>query len=191
VTEENKKLHFIKDISHKEGYKYFIGKMKSDFPEIDLSLKNYLVFFWDSLKYSHRGLTMKILDSIASNLHVYNCEYVFATEMNETAAKEFLKRKGAEFKKFRVIGGMDDFISGVYNENPIQWEISGPKLDSAKLISSRLYTSKIKVKGYYFLMNSKGDILYHTSSYWLPNKDTALLRVLSSFTHPKSLKNLD
>lgn len=190
--DENRQLLFWKDISHKEGYQFFRDKMKTDFPETDLSKKTCLVYFWDSTSYDLKHVNaMRILDSLATTLGPYTFSYIFATEMNETVAKEFLKRSDTEFKNFKVIGGMDDFISGVYNEKPVKWKRIGPRQDSSKMKSNFPDMSKMKVKGYYFLMDNKGNILYYNYKNSLPNMDTALMRRLSSFVPAKSLKSLD
>jgi hypothetical protein len=179
-------LEWKKDISHENGYQCFKKKMQANFPKTYLGYKTTLICFWDSLHYDFiQRPTMLTLDSMASNLNEHIFDFVFATEMDERDAKDFLLRKGVRFKNFKIIGDMDDFISGVYNEKPIIWK------DSAKV---RLWDPKLlrkKVKPYYLLMDNKGEILYHNYSCWRPTKDTALTRRLASYRATQSLKNLD
>lgn len=190
--EEHKKLMFWKDISHREGYKFFENKMKTDFTETSFKQKTCLVYFWDSTMYDFKHVdAMRGLDSLAETLGEYTFNYIFATEMDETAAKDFLSRNGAKFKNFKVLGGMDDFMSGVYNEWPVKWKRIGPKLDSTKIDPDCPDMCRMKVKGYYFLMDNQGDILYHNYKNFTPLKDTVLLRRLNSYTPVKSLKSFN
>jgi hypothetical protein len=113
--------------------------------------------------------------------------------MDQESAKAFLKRKGMVFKNFKILGGMDDFISGVFNEKPIKWKTFslGGKKDSIKANPDCPDPKTMKVKPYYLLMDNKGEILYNNYKYWNPRGDTALLRRLKIYSETKTLKNVD
>lgn len=189
---EKRKLHFWKDISHKEGYKFYVNKMETEFPEVDLSRKQSFVYIWDSTLYDIKHVNaMRGLDSLASNLGRYTFNYVFATEMDEAAAKQYLLRKGAKFINFKVLGGMDDFISGVYTQNPVKWRRIGPKTNSNEWNSNCPDIRKMKVKGYYLLMDGKGDIVYYNYKKDLPVNDTALMRRMNAAVPVKDIEKLN
>lgn len=189
VDDEKMKLNFYKDISFKEGYKFLETKMKQDFPETGFKQKPCFVYFWDDTMYDFQcAAAMRALDSLASNLGEYSFDYIFATEIDEAAAKDFLTSRGAKFKNFKVLGGMDDFISGVYNEKPPKWRtIVSSKQDDSNCPD----ISRMKIKGSYVLMDNKGVILYINYKYFNPLKDTTLIRKLKSFPLINKLKSQD
>ncbi len=192
--DDKKTLNFWKTISHKEGYKFYKNKMKVDFKETYSGQKTAVICFWDSLRFDLLAeKTLKIFDSLAYETGQHSFDYIFATEMDEEAAKSFLRRRGIEFKIFKIVGGMDDFMSGVYNEKPVKWRTFTPggKKDTIKPNPECPDPRTLKVKPYYLLMDNKGDILYHSYKYWNPRGDTALIRRLNSLSATKTLKNLD
>lgn len=193
-NEAQHKLHFWKKISHKEGYTFYKNKMKADFRETFSGQKTAMICFWDSLAFDFISeRTMKIFDSLATETGEHSFDYIFATEMDQESAKSFLKRRGIEFKNFKVLGGMDDFISGVFNEKPVKWKSLslGGKKDSVKPNPNCPDMNTLKVKPYYLLMDKKGEILYTNGIYWNPRADTALLRRLNTYSETKILKNAD
>jgi hypothetical protein len=193
-NEAQHNLHFWKKISHKEGYSFYKNKMKTDFKETYSGQKTAFICFWDSLGYDFVAeRTMKIMDSLATETGEHAFDYIFATEMDQEAAKSFLKSRGIEFKNFKILGGMDDFISGVFNEKPVKWKSFslGGKKDSIKPNPNCPDMSTMKVKPYYLLMDNKGQILYNSGKYWNPRMDTALIRRLNSNSATKTLKNID
>ena len=191
-NDEQYKLNFWKDIPHKEGFKFLTGKMQSDFPESRFTDKNTVVYFWDSLNFDSKHMNaMRTFDSLAASLGEYSYNYIFATEMDETAAKDFLKRNGYVYKNFKVLGGMDDFISGVYHEKPPKFMRFGPKKDSTKRNPDCPDPRKMKIKGYYALMDKSGNIVYNNFLFFLPEKDTTLLRRLNTMAPVKSVKSLN
>jgi hypothetical protein len=168
--------------------------MKADFKDTYSGQKTAMICFWDSLGFDIVSeKTMKIFDSLATETGEHSFDYIFATEMDEESAKSFLKRRGVEFKNFKILGGMDDFISGVFNEKPVKWKTFslGGKKDSIKPNPNCPDPKTMKVKPYYLLMDNKGDILFNSGRYWNPRADTALLRRLSTNSVTKTLKNLD
>ena len=189
VHDEKIKLVFWKDITYKEGYNVLENKMKMNFPETDFKQKPSLVYFWNTTMYDFKdAVAMQKLDSLASDLGEYSFNYIFATEMDEVEANAFLTSRGAKFKNFKVLGEMDDFISGVYNEKPPKRKlIMAPK----KRDSNCPDIMKKKVEGYYLLIDNKGEILYHNYKFLTPLQDTALMRKLMSFPRVKKLENLD
>lgn len=191
---DKKSLYFWKAISHKDGFKFYNDKMKADFEKTYTGQKMALVVFWDSIAFDFTTeLKLKIFDSIAGELGRYSFDYVFATEMDETAAKSFLINRGIEFKNFKVIGGMDDFISGVYNEKPVIWKsfsLNGKK-DTVKINRQFSYLNNKKVKPFYFLMDNKGEILYHNYQYLNPRGDTTLMKKLILLSTTKTLNDKD
>ncbi len=190
ISDEKRKLNFWKEISHNEGYAFLENKMKMDFPEANFKQKTCIVYFWDSTFYDFKySKAMHDLDSLATSIGEYKFNYIFATEMNENATKKFLARHDAKFKNFKVLGGMDDFISGVYNENPLKWKRIGPNKNNNKIDSDCPDMSKMKVKGYYFLMDNNGRILYHNYKYSSPILDTSFMIKLNSYPSVERSKN--
>ena len=192
--EDAKVLHFWKKISHKEGFTFYKNKMKTDFKETYSGQKTALICFWDSLGFDFaEQRTMQIFDSLATEKGQHTFDYIFATEMEEDAAKSFLKSRGVEFKNFKILGGMDDFMSGVYNEKPVKWKTFslGGKKDTIKPNPDCPDFNTMKVKPYYLLMDNKGEILHFNYKYWNPRGDTALLRKLNSNSTTKTLKMVD
>lgn len=186
ANDEKMKLVFSKNISYKEGYEFLEKKMKLNFSEANFKQKPYFVYFWNTEMYDINGAAaMRGLDSLASELGEYSFNYVFATEIDEASAKDFLTARGAKFENFMVLGGMDDFISGVYSEKPIKWKQK--KIGPRNLWGPDL--NKLKVDGYYVLINKNGEILYNNHKFATPLKDTSLIRRLRSFPTAKKLQN--
>jgi hypothetical protein len=175
---ENRKLNFWKKISYEEGYKFLENKMKKEFPEVDFKKKYCIVYFWNPSWYDFKHADpMKSLDSLASNLGKYSFNYLFATEMDELDAKSFLISRGASFKNFKVLGGMDDFISGVYNVKPPKRKLvfgsNTQEIECSDIL-------KMKEPGYYLLLDTDGKIIYYNYKYFNPLRDTFLIRKLKT-----------
>lgn len=162
-------LFLIKDISHKEGFKTYRDKIGSD------NIKTNIIYFWDSLNFDQCKSGMRQLDSFASIRGKYSFNYIFATEMEEAAANGFLRRKGIEYKIFKIMGDADDFISGVYNEKPAPSDMyfMGDKQIKPKKFGN-------KRKGYYLLMDKSGEILYYNYRFVLPLQDPQFINKIKS-----------
>jgi hypothetical protein len=185
--DENKKLYFWKDISYGKGYEFLDNKMKMDFPEAGFKQKPSLIYFWNTSDYDFKCAgSMRGLDSLASCLGEYSFNYIFANEMDEVELKDFLTIRRAKYKNFKVLGGMDDFISGVYNEKPPKRKLIRLSKQSDSNCSDIL---KKKIGGYYLLIDSKGEILYSNYKFFTPLKDTTLMRLLKSFPKVKRFKS--
>ncbi len=186
---ENMKVHFVKDISHKDGYQFFKNEIKKNHPEIEVDKKLNLICFWDSSGFDHKTRTLKSLDSLAGTFGKYSFNYIFATELEENAANQYLSREEVKFDNFKIIGGVDDFISGVYNEKPVKWKFFGPKPDSSKKRTDNCPDPrKMKIKPYYLLMDEKGKILYYNYKFFLPEKDTAFMNLIIKLIPKNNIK---
>jgi hypothetical protein len=186
-ADQKRVLNFWKNITYKEGYKYLESKMKNEYSNAKFRLKPTLVYFWNTETYDYNNsVAMNRLDSLASNLGEYSFNYIFATEMDQFEANSFLDSRGVKFKNFKVLGGMDDFISGVYNEKP-------PKRKLIMVPKQRDLSCpdimKLKVTGFYLLIDNKGKILYHNYKFYTPLQDTALMRRLLTSPSVKKLEN--
>jgi hypothetical protein len=186
--DERRKLNFWKEITYKEGYKFLEDKMKMDFPETNFKQRPYFVYFWNPSWYDFQHANaMRKLDSLATDLGEYSFNYIFATEMDEVETKAFLRSRGSKFKNFKVMGGMDDFISGVYNETPPKRKLI---IGSKQQESSCPDLFKMKTPGYYLLIDTQGEILYHNYKFF-PLKDTGLIRRLQTLPSVKKLESQD
>ena len=193
--DEERKLHFYKKISHKEGYDYFLNQMKKNYPETNLSDKYFIVYMWDSTLYDniHRN-EMKTLDAMAANFGKYRLEYICATEMEEGASKSFLKRSDDIYSHLKMLYGMDDYISGLYSIKDI-------KLNKPKTINLNLSANKkegqdevvlnFKQKIFYLIMDSEGKVLHTNKNKFMISKDTAFLNKLNGLLPEKDLKILN
>lgn len=189
------KLNFYKDISHKEGYNYFLKQMKSNYPETIISEKYFIVYMWDSTMYDFMYKDqMKVLDSMAGCFGKYKLEYVFATEMEESTSNSFLKRNRDEFKNVRMLFGMDDFISGLYSLKDIKIikpkHVSGASPEKIEE-NCGIEILKSKQKPFYLIMDSKGKVLYTNERKFMILKDTVFLNRLKVLVPEKSLKILN
>jgi hypothetical protein len=170
-------LYEYKEISYKEAYDFLICKAGKH-PNLSLRSKSSIICFWDSTIFDNfRGVILKDLDSITEHFGRYRFNYIYATEMDEGIAKTFLNRKGIN-TKFEVMGDMDDFISGVYNECPKLERMM--YLGDLKNYEPLQGIKKRKSKPLYMIMDTKGKILYYTNKYYLPSKDTSFLRIAKS-----------
>ncbi len=196
IEKENYKLRYYKDINYQDGYDYFVNELEKKYPETMIGNKHYIIFQWDSLAYDifHKD-QMRVLDSIADDHGKHNLEYVFVTEMEETASKSFLKRYGDDFKHVKMLYGMDDYISGLYSNKDI-------KIPKRKHFFSKNCTpetkekmikmnSNLKRKPFYVIMNSKGKVLYNNEKIWPILKDSLFLNKLKTLTPNKSIEILN
>lgn len=189
------KLNFYKDITHQEGYEYFLKQIKSNYPEANISEKYFIVYMWDSTMYDFMYKDqMKVLDSMAAGFGKYKLEYVFATEMEELASKSFLSRNYDEFKNVRMLYGMDDFISGLYSIKDIK--IRRPKLIGGSSPGKMkencgIEILKSKQKPFYLIMDSNGKVLYTNQNIFMILKDTTFLNKLNVLVPDKSMKILN
>lgn len=175
--DEEMKLHYYKNITYKEGYKYFLEKIKSKYPEIINAEKYYIIYRWDSTSYDFIYKDqMKVLDSMAASFGKYRFDYVFVTEMEENSSKSFLKRNYDEFKNVIMLFNMDDFISGVYNNNEIL--LAKPK--SIKGMDLKQIHQNAKQVSLYLIMDSKGKILHTNQNHFMILKDSAFIHKLNA-----------
>ncbi len=192
IKKENEKneFFFIKKISHKEGFLVFKERMKDLNPEFGLNKRTSLIYFWDSTNYDFVSKrAMKSLDSLASVMGKYKFNYFFVTDMGEIESKQFLERSGVSFANFKTIGNMNDFMSGVYNENPVKLKkiflVKGNKNNKSNDIA------ELKVKPYYLLMNKNGEIIYHNYKYYNPIFDSLLIKHLFNSDVINNLRGSD
>lgn len=173
--DDHQRLFLINDISHKDGFASYKKQIGDD------NIKTSVIYFWDSLQFENYRKGMLNLDSLASISGKHTFNYFFVTEMDQVAAEKFIVRSGMHFKNFKIIGDADDFMSGVYNEKPAPNDAyfrNGVQIIEKKPTSKR--------KGYYFLMNQSGTILYYNYKHVLPSQDSAFVNKLKSIT-PKDL----
>lgn len=175
--EEEMKLHYYKNITHKEGYRYFLEKIKSKYPETINAQKYYIIYRWDSTSYDFIYKDqMKVLDSMAASFGKYRFDYVFVTEMEEISSKSFLKRNYDEFKNVKMLFNMDDFISGVYNNNEIL--LTKPK--SIGGMGSKQIHQNAKQVSLYLILDSKGKILHTNQNHFMILKDSVFIHKLNA-----------
>lgn len=187
---EKAKLFMYEKISYKEGYKYFIDKMTKRHPDINLKGKNSIICFWDSTNYEFMGdETMRDMDSVAGALGKYSFNYIFVTEMKEKLANDYLKRNGAENKNLSFVGDMDNFISSLYCDYPGKAKMIfiGDTSKNNKCFDKM---RRHKLKPYYFIMDTAGNVFYHNNKCYIPSKDTAFMRIAKSSILMKPLQNL-
>jgi hypothetical protein len=188
------KLHHYKNISHKEGYEYFLDQMKSKYPETNIDQKYFVVFRWDSLQYDFMySDQMKVLDSMAAFFGKYKIEYVFATEMEEVASKNYLEFYNDEYRNVKMLYGMDDFISGIYSLKDLKF--NKPIVIDTRSKNKKQDNSddihKYKQGPLYLILDSKGKVLHFNGKHIGILKDTAFLRKLNALIPAKDLKILN
>jgi hypothetical protein len=178
-------LHCYKKISHKEGYDYFLSQLKSKYPGTNINQKYFIVYRWDSLMYDFIYKDqMKVLDSMATRYGEDKLEYIFVTEMEEKASKSFLKNNYAEYKNVKMLYGMDDFISGIYN-------IKGITIQKSIHVGERMPSgayNNFKQTSFYLIMDSKGMVLHTNGNKFMVLKDSVFLEKLSVLMCDKNLK---
>lgn len=189
------KLQHYKNISHKEGYDYFLNQIKSKYPETKINEKYFIVYMWDSLRYDfiYRD-QMKVLDSMATRFGKYKLEYVFATEMEESASTSFLNRSYDEFKNVKMLFGMDDFISGLYSLKDIKITkptYIGKRSPEEVTENNGSDIRKFKQKNFYLIMDAKGKVLYTNERKFMILKDTVFLDKLDALLPEKNLNILN
>lgn len=189
------KLHYYKDISHKEGYDYFLEQLKSKYPETTIDQKYFVIYRWDSTRYDfiYRE-QMKVLDSMAANYGKYRLEYIFVTEMEERASIGFLKRSFDEYKNVKMLYGMDDFISGLYSLKDIK--IVKPKRVGRQSPCEKngdvgADIHKFKQSSFYLIMDPKGTVLHMNGNRSWILKDSVFLSKLSALIPEKNVKILN
>jgi hypothetical protein len=186
---EAMKLHHYKNISHKEGYTYFLNEIKTKYPETTISNKYFIVYRWDSTIYDfiHRD-QMKALDSMAISYGKYKFEYVFVTEMEEESSKKFLKRNADEYKNVKMLFGMDDFISGLYSLKNIK--LNKPSFVGKKSSNEKdeVFNHNFKQSSLYLIMDSAGTVLHTNGNKFMILKDSIFLNKLSSLNPNNSIK---
>ncbi len=189
------KLLFYKNITHKEGYSYFLNQIKSKYPQTTIKNKYFIVYRWDSTLYDFTQRDqMKVLDSMAASYGKYKFEYVFVTEMEEAASKNFLKRSGDEFNNTKMLYGMDDFISGIHNIKNIKLnKPNNVSLQSPSKTNENKGSDKhhFKQKTLYLIMDSTGTVLHTNGRKFMILKDSIFLNKLSSLNPNNSFKILN
>jgi hypothetical protein len=187
---EKLKLFTYKKVSYEKGHQYFADKMASRHPEVNLKGKNSIICFWDSTSFDFMGEEcMANFDSLAGALGKYSYNYIFATEMGERPAVDYLKRSGMENKNFLVVGDMDDFISSLYCDYPSKRKMTFLG-DTSKNNKCYNFMRHHKSKPYYLIMDTAGKVIYYNDKCFLPSKDTAFMRIAKSSVLMKTLKNL-
>ena len=190
MWKEQARLREYKKVSYKEGHDYFENKMTKKHPELNLKRKTSIICFWDSLGFDHMGIeTMKDMDSLAGALGKYSFNYIFATEMREDAAIDYLKRSEAEFKNLAIAGDLDNFISSLYCDYPGKRKMIFAG-DTSKKNKCFDRMRRFKTTPYYLIMDTAGKVIYHNNRYFRPSKDTAFMRIAKSSILVKTLKNL-
>lgn len=195
IDKEHHKLHFFKDISYEEGYTYFLDELTKKYPEVEITEKKYVVYMWDSISYDILNKSeMTALDSMAA-IGNYKLEYVFATEMEEKASENFLKRNKAEYKNVRMLYNMDDYISGLYHNADVklvkQKEYFSKNTSEEDKEKIRKGFSNWKKKPFYVIMDSNGKILFNKEKNTLVLKDSLFLKKLKLVSPYKSQEILN
>ncbi len=192
---EQHKLHYFKDITYEEGYKHFSDQLVKKYPEAIINNNHYIIYMWDSIMFDFFNKDeMKALDSMAS-IGNYKQEYVFATEMEEKASENFLKRNKAEFKNVKMLYDMDDYISGLYHNPDVKF--TKPKQFFAKNTSEenkeklRKEFSTWKKKPFYIIMDSKGKISFNKGKSISILKDSLFLKKLTTLSTAKTREILN
>lgn len=186
------KLLYYKNISHKEGYSYFLNQIKIKYPETKINNKYFIVYRWDSTTYEFiQRDQMKVLDSIATNYGKYKFIYVFVTEMEEIASKNFLKRNADEYKNVKMLFGMDDFISGLHSLKNIK--LSKPIYvgrQSSKEMKENSLTNphNLKQTSLYLIMDSTGTVLHTNGNKFMILKDSIFLNKLNALKPNNQIK---
>ncbi|MCC6372183.1 MAG: hypothetical protein IT236_14360 [Bacteroidia bacterium] len=181
---EESKLHFYKKISYEDGYDYFKKQLKTKYPETSLTNKYVIVYRWDSLRYEiFFQEQMMALDSMAANFGKYSLEYVFVTEMEEEPSRKFLKDNFANFKNVKMLFGMDDYISSIFNIKGLKFmkPTMSPNLLKLGHENPFLY---YKQSNLYTIIDSEGKVLYVNENRLSVLKDSAFLNKLK-FVLPK------
>jgi hypothetical protein len=179
---EIKKLLVYKKISYEKGTDCFFQDLKKNYPEIQISNKNILVYRWDSLYYNiiHED-QLKALDSLANHYGNHQMEFILVTEMEETASREFLARNGENFKNVKMLFGMDDFISGLHNIKGLK--LLRPIIKTQNLKGkpdSTLYFAK--QVSFYAIIDSQRKVLYTNENRGSVLKDTIFLNKIKHLT---------
>jgi len=187
---EQASLHEYKKITYKEGHKYFENKMTKKHPEINLKSKNSIICFWDSMGFDHLGTqTMRDVDSLAGVFGKYSFNYIFATEMREEQANDFLSRYEQGSDRLTIAGDMDNFISSLYCDYPGKRKMifAGDTSKKNKCFNRMRH---YKMKPYYLILDTAGNVIYYKNGCYLPSKDTAFMRIAKSSIKIKTLQNL-
>lgn len=181
TTQQTEELLFYRDISYKDGNKYFQFKLKEKYPKEFTDEKFHLVYMWDSLLYDFICQDqMRRIDSMALKMKGRKIEYVFATEMDEEYALAFQKKNYDDFKNVKQIFGMNDFISGVFNRQDLN--ITRPIHLGAKFTGK----SKMKTKPLYILIDSNGTVLYSGGSHFNILTDSVFFRKIGNINSATS-----
>ncbi len=185
-------LHHYKKINYKEAYNDLLEDIEERHPEIDLKTRYSIICFWDSTTFSFIGEeNMRDLDSLAGTLGEVSYNFIYATEMNETAAIGFLKRNNAMPKHMTVIGDLDNYMSGVFTEKPPNVKHVFMGCDTVKNKDWFESMKRMKHKPFYFMIDTTGKIIYSNGKMYLPSKDLVFVKMAREGATPKSLKNID
>lgn len=160
--EENvlEKQLLFKNIAFEDGLATLIENSK-DIKELNFNNKISVIYVLDTLDFIFKHYrNMKTFDSLAYKYGKSSFNYLFISDYDDAVIKEFLKRKGFNSTNFNVIGGMDNFISGVYNQNKSKDKKIRFFGDTSNLDKSKFEKFKrLKIKPAYFIMDKSKNIL--------------------------------
>lgn len=150
-------LILIKPIQHKEGIEFFKKKVDGIEELSEVRNKFFFIYIWDSLSFDFLHFkNMNQMDSLSLASGKNNIDYLFVTEMDELIARSFVEKNDIQFSGCKVLGGMNDFISGIYSEKPIKGRLF--RVDTTNSNCPKI--TDFKHKPYYLIMDYYGNILY-------------------------------
>ncbi|HWY11168.1 MAG TPA: hypothetical protein VN026_07585 [Bacteroidia bacterium] len=193
-SNEEKKLHFWKDISYQEGFDHFKKQMKEKYPLFPFEEKIYVVYRWDSTLFEFEyAEQMKVLDSLAGCLGKRTFCYVFATEMEQTASDSFLKRNNTKFENVKMLYNMDDYLSGLYSCKDVKLKKGKHFGASPEKMKEEcgIDVTKFKKKTFFVIMDSKSKILFNNKNIFMVLKDTAFMNKLNSLAQEDKIKTIN
>jgi len=138
-----------------QSIKIFKEKLKEEHPLLS-EKKYYYINIWTSwckpcIK------EMPWLDSISTSLRK-DVSYVFMTDLNNEVANKVIERNNYHFKNFVLLNDMNDFVSGICNEQGI----------------------KTKVYPMVLILSNKGEVLhYSTGAYSNKHEASAFAELIT------------
>lgn len=187
----NEKQLLFKDITFEDGLVSLIENSK-DIKELDFDNKTSVIYVLDTLDFIFKHYrNMKTFDSLAYKYGKTGFNYLFISDYDDAVIKEFLKKKGFNFINFNVVGNMDSFISGVYNQNKPKDKKIRFFGDTSNIDKSKFEKFKrLKIKPAYFIMDKSKNILDFQNKNINILNDTVLQNILNdNFLKSNTISN--
>lgn len=154
-------LYEVKPINKSKGLDNFKQELIHLNPDLFNNTESYFIQTWDTIRCSNNIIDyMQQLDNIALKFKNNKLCFLFISEMSDEQINKYVRDHNINFKKFKTLNNLGDFISSIYHQK----------------------SKKFKKASLQFMINKQGDIIYHKNSLFIePLNDSILINELNKY----------